>query len=106
VRPATLVAVGTADAVPSTDVPGTGRVVFQNAAPASTRVVFGRRDTAKVDCAATGTGAGARRSRPGQYVLEPGAELACKLDSGTIRYTTYTLRQGAIAEERGRLRVD
>ena len=104
VRPASVVAVGHPDAATRTNVNGDRSVLFQNIAAASTRVVFGKRDARKVDCQTSDTGA--RRSRPGQYVLEPGAEMACRLDAGTIRYSTFTLRDGAIAEEKGRLRVD
>ncbi len=78
-------------------------VVFTNEGVAAARIVFARRDAARLGCRPDGRRA--VRSRPGQFMLEAGAELTCAPRRGTFEYTAYVQRDGAVREERGRVRV-
>ncbi|MDX1650075.1 MAG: hypothetical protein R3263_09505 [Myxococcota bacterium] len=99
---ATLVRLGPGE-VDDAEVRTDGRVRFRNEVEAPTRLVFERGAAEALACRTDGRRV--IRSRPGQYVIAAGAELACTVREGSYRFATYTQQDGAIASAEARLRI-
>lgn len=97
-RPALVVLPAVAGA--RAEVPANQQVIFRNEASQTTRVVFKRRDADRVECEES---AGVHRTRPGQYAVQPGAELLCSLEAGGYRYETLTSVHGSIQRRKARI---
>ena len=82
--------------------PSSGAVVFRNAGTASQRLLLADRDRG---VACTPDGDRTSRSRPGQFTIAGGAELACTAEPGTHRFTAYTSEGGSVRESSGRIVV-
>ncbi len=98
--PATLVALAAPD---DTQMDRGDEVVFANGGATAARIVFSRKQDTALGCQPDGRRT--VRSRPGQYLLEAGAELTCAPQRGSYRYSIYSQRNGAVREEQARLSV-
>ena len=77
--------------------------MFRNDGTASSRLLLQRRDAAAVACEPDGQGTS--RSRPGQFLINGGAELRCTASPGRYRFTAMSSEGGAIREQSGKLVV-
>lgn len=85
------------------DVETGSAVVLENGSSATARVIFDRSSAASVTCHTDG--GTTSRSRPGQYMLSPGAELACSARRGRHSFRVVTATRSGIDEVRSRLVV-
>ncbi len=80
-------------------------VVLENGSSATARVIFDRSSAASVTCHTDDDGGTTSRSRPGQYMLAPGAELACSARRGRHSFRVVTATRDGVDEVRSRLVV-
>ncbi len=88
---------------PGRDVETGAAVVLENRSSATARVILDRSSAASVTCQTNG--GTTSRSRPGQYMLAPGAALACSARRGRHSFRVVTATRDGIDEVRSRLVV-
>ncbi len=85
------------------DVETGSALVLENGSRATARVIFDRSSAASVTCRTDG--GATTRSRPGQYMLAPGAELACSARRGRHSFRVVTTTGGGIDQVQSHLVV-
>lgn len=78
-------------------------LLFANDGAGQSRLVFERGGAKAIACQADG--AGAARSRAGQYTLAPGAELRCTAQPGRHSFQVLRANGGGIERTKSRLVV-
>lgn len=85
------------------DVETGSALVLENGSSATARVIFDRSSAGSVTCSTDG--GATTRSRPGQYMLAPGAELACSARRGRHSFRVVTATSSGIDQVKSRLVV-